>query len=490
MPRSSRWGWVRRVELLALVAILLVPIYAGYAATGNATNGSLSPVELGFLDHIDHIVFVVLENHAYDNYFGRYCLQTSTACPQAADGIPAGTCVPYDPTRPSEGCIEPFNFTAANWTVGGALPHGWRESHASWDGGAMDGFYLAERSGLNPFGTYNGSTAPLYWDLAEEYGLYDQFYSSVLSYSLPNHWHIVAGAAPEAILNNTSAWAPGINVSKFLANDRAYLQEANGTPTIEDLLLGTGVSWKYYEFALGSYANAIKLQTNANHTAITVQGRAYDFWNPLAAKAESYEAAFASHYAVNTQFYADARNGTLPALSWVIPGGQDSDHPPANSTLAQGWLASLVDAVEASPEWNSTAIYVTWDDFGGFYDHVDPPAFMGQQLGFRVPLIEISPYTVAGSVSSGFGFFESILHLMEWRFNLGCLTFLDCHAPLPLQGYDFTAPPRAPMLFATNVSGATYPFSGPPAASPATLASYEPPAQYTLFPSGEAPDVD
>lgn len=133
---------------------------------------------------------------------------------------------------------------------------------------------------------------------------------------------------------------------------------------------------------------------------------------------------------------------------------------------------------------------MTWDDYGGFYDHVDPPEFMGQPLGFRVPLLEISPYTVAGSVSSGFGFFESILHLMEWRFNLGCLTYLDCHAPLPLGGYDFSAPARAPMMFPTNVSDARYPYSGVSPAAPVPLGDYSPPPQYTLFPGGEAPDVD
>jgi phospholipase C len=478
---------------VASALIILVPIQIYIAENATASSAaSLTPQQLGFMEHIDHIVFVVLENHAYDSYFGTYCQSISALCPEVANGIPAGTCVPYSTSNPTGPCITPFNFTDENWTLNAPLPHNQGSSTAAWNGGQMNGFYAAEHSGLDPFGHYNGSTAPIPWDLAEEYALSDNFFSSVLSYSLPNHWHIVAGQAPQIIIGNETHGSPTIPANKTISIDHTYLNESNDTKTVEDLLLGTDVSWKYYDFELGTYANAIKITLNSAHNQILNTGQAFAYYNPLAAKAESYNSSFASHYALNTQFYGDARNGTLPDLSWVIPPGQDSDHPPDNSSIAQGWLASIVDSVEASPEWNTTAIFVTWDDYGGFYDNVPPPTYLGQQLGFRVPLLEISAWTKASTVSSNLDYFESVLKLMEWRFGLGCTSTLDCKAPLPLFGFDWHLKgPRPPIMFPTNISEASYPYNPLWNGTTAVpVGSYVPPLDYTYFPYGQAPDID
>jgi phospholipase C len=482
-----------KFPLLLLTVAILVAVPADYYVTTSLSpegNPAIAE-ELGFLNHVDHIVFVVLENHAYDNYFGTYCLERSALCPEAASGIPRGTCVPYSPLDPFGPCIRPWNFTARNWTLYSHLPHSYNVSHAAWNNGAMNDFYSAEGSGLDPFGHFNGTTAPIYWDLAEEYGLSDSFFSSILSYSLPNHWHIVAGQAPRVIVANGTLGCPTCPGKTVLERDHTYLNESNHTESIEDLLMHSSVSWKYYDYELGSYARAIDIRLNETTNRIISTGTAYNIWNPEAAKAESYNASFVNHFAVNSQFYADAQSGNLPSISWVIPSGQDSDHPTKNSTLAQSWVASLVDAVESSPEWKSTAIYVTWDDYGGFYDNVAPPSFEGQQLGFRVPLLEISPYTPAGTVSHSFAFFESVLHLMEWRFDLGCISVLDCNAPLPIFGFDWNSPPRAPEMFPTNFTEAHYPYaSGTNGGQPVVVGGYIPPSQFTTFPDGEEPDVD
>lgn len=485
MNRTVPWA-------IFVVALLAAPAaYHQVEPPSSAAARTINSNQLGFLDHIDHIVYVVLENHAYDNYFGTYCQVKSSLCPNAAIGIPSGTCVPYNPAVSGGPCITPFNFTGKNWSLKTLLPHSWSSSHAAWNNGSMNDFYLAEGSGLDPFGHYNGTTAPIYWDLAQEYALSDNFFSSVLSYSLPNHWHIVAGQAPQVIIINGTLGSPTVPGNITLGHDKTYLGQANQTKSIEDLLLSTNVSWKYYDYTLGTYAQAISITYNASQNRILATGQAYNPWNPQAAKAESYNSSFVQHFAVNTQFYGDARNGTLPALSWVIPPAIDSDHAPQNSTLAQTWLASIVNAVEASPEWNTTALYVTWDDFGGFYDNVAPPTFHGQQLAFRVPLLIISPYTRVGAVSSTMGFFESVLHLMEWRFHLGCLTVLDCNAPLPIEGFNWNQPPRAPMMFPTNFSQASYPFNPKwNGTSKVPVGSYVPPLNFTYFPNGEAPDID
>ena len=244
---------------------------------------------------------------------------------------------------------------------------------------------------------------------------------------------------------------------------------------------------------MGRYSEAIQIPGvgGTGGAGGPFEGQAYNYWNPLAAKAETYNSSFISHYVPNHAFYDDARNGTLPGLSWVIPAGQDSDHPPDNSTLAQSWTASVVDAVEASPEWNTTAVFVSWDDYGGFYDGVPPPVVDGgQQLGFRVPLVVISPYTPAGLVTNSMGYFESILHLMEWRFQLSCITTLDCDAPLPLDYFNFDQAPRAPMMFPTDFSLMSYPLVPMTFPAHSATAPYYPPSNFTYFPDGEAPDID
>ena len=490
--RETGADMVNLVLLAVAVGVMVCVPVDHFAISPPSSNvPGLNPNQLGFMDHIDHIVFVVMENHAYDNFFGTYCQLQSPVCPAIGNGLPGDTCVPYNPTYAYGACIRPWNFTAKNWSLATPLPHTYLASHAAWNNGLMDGFYAAEGSGLDPFGHYNGSTVPIYWDLAQEYELADNFYSSILSYSLPNHWHIVAGQAPQIIAGNSTIGCPTCNGTYVAQRDRLYLSEANHTRSIEDLLLNSDVSWKYYDFTLGSYSHAIGITLNQTTGRIGWAGHAFNLLNPQAAKAESYNASFTSHFVYNTQFYGDARNGTLPSLSWLIPPRLFSDHPPQNSTLAQTWLASVVDAVEASPDWNTTALYITWDDYGGFYDHVDPPTYAGWQLGFRVPLIVVSPYTRAGAITSSFGFFESVLRLMEWRFGLGCITFLDCRAPLPIFGFDWSQTPRAPMMFPTDFSLASYPYS-PDWNESGSLQprSYAAPTEFTYLPNGQGPDVD
>ena len=124
----------------------------------------------------DHIVIVMMENHPYDNLFGTYCTTSGTYCPNPADGIPAGACVPIDPSNPPSGCVRPWDYTAANLTTVDP-PHNYGTTIASINGGAMNGFYRAENAGRTPFGHYNGTTIPTYWDLAQQYALGDRFFS-------------------------------------------------------------------------------------------------------------------------------------------------------------------------------------------------------------------------------------------------------------------------------------------------------------------------
>jgi phospholipase C len=429
---------------------------------------------------IRHVVILMLENHAFDNYFGVYCPRVGPYCPAAVHGLPAGTCVPEDPSNLTGTCVRPYNFSAANWSINAPLPHGWNNSHTAWNNGSMDGFYKAENSGTVPFGHYNGSTAGLYWDLAEEYGLGDDFFSSTLSYSLPNHWYLLAGQSP-AIAETSGL---GGERGGAIAEKKLYLSEANNTTSAEDLLLAhPKVSWKYYDYALGTWANASNVSQVVGHNA-------FAYWNPQAAKYESYTAKLSSHFVPNTDFFTDAAKGQLPNISWVIPYARQSDHPPNNVTSAESYVASVVDAVEASSDWNTTAMFITWDDYGGFYDGVAPPTVNGSVLSFRVPLIVISPYTPSGRVVHHLGYFESLLHFVEVRFGLGCINARDCNAPLLRQYFDFNMTPRPPMKFpTTNIGSVVYPMALQSSTAWVPV-DFTAPVNFTNDPNGNGVDVD
>ena len=424
------------------LAVLLVLLAVGGLATPIIYEEvSRSATPSGWQDPIQHIVVLLMENRPYDNYFGTYCTQIGPNCPEMGDGIPPGTCVPYDPQKGAQPCIRPFPSSQL-WT--NDLLHTWPSTARSVDGGRMDGFYIAEGSTPLPFGYYNGSSIPLYWDLAQEFALGDNFFSSALSYSLPNHWYLMAGQAPPMTFNQTYTNATSPQAA------HAYLDAANRTRSVQDLLnQSPGVSWKYYDWSLPTYHDAIQI--------FPYIGGAYAYWNPLAGRAESYSSWYVNHFVPRSEIFGDAANGTLPSLSWVIPDYTFSDHPPANISRGESFVASVVDAIEQSPEWRSTALFLAWDDYGGFYDHVAPPALDGLGLSLRVPMIVVSPYTPPGRVVSSLGYLESLLHFMELRFELPCLTARDCGAPLPWGYFDFNQTPRAPILFPTNPLNASYP---------------------------------
>ena len=394
-----------------------------------------------FTAAIHHIVFLMQENHAFDNFFGNYCQSISKYCSYTATGLPPKTCVPKNPANLSQGCVVPYNFTRSQFVIPD-MPHDWYSTHGAWDKGKMDGFYAAEGSRNEAFGLYNGTTIPVYWDLAEQYGLADNFFSPAASYSLPNHWFDVAGAAPN-ISYLVKTQVNGTPVSQL----HQYLNQSNATPTLTDELNHSRVTWNYYDFPLNNYTWS---------TQPIPQSPAYGYWNPLAAREQSYKFKQRPHFVPRNNFYADAANGSLPNISWIIPTPAESDHPSTNLSTGESWVASIVDAIEASPEWNSTALFLSWDEYGGFYDQVAPPTLDAYGDGFRVPLIAVSPWVVQGFIDHVQMDFSSVVHLMETTFHLKCLTSRDCNAALPLLFFNFNKAPRAP-IYIPPYGNATYP---------------------------------
>jgi phospholipase C len=388
----------------------------------NNNNNSNNPIK--------HIVVIMQENHSFDNYFGTY---------PGANGIPENVCMPLDPEHPNpHSCVKPFLSTNA---TSPDIPHEYLPSHIAYNNGKMDGFMLAESENNSTMSYYDNKTIPYYWDLAKHYVLADNFFSSVLSYSLPNHWYAIAGQAPTASIYYGMPQKPALATTNEKQVEKEYLQESNVTNTIADLFMKnnntTDVTWKYYYHRInadGDYKNA------------TINGDAYDFWNPFAAKPSSYSEKYASHFVRRAQIFSDLKNGNLPQVSWVIPSDKLSEHPPANITLGMDWVVNVVNSIMNSHYWNSTAIIVTWDDYGGFYDHVPPPQIDKYGLGFRMPALIISPYVKPGFIDHTQYQFESMLKFIEWRFNIPSLTDRDRNANNLLNAFDFSQKPNSPHV--------------------------------------------
>ena len=430
---------VLRVTLASLAVFAIVVGSAGVTEAGLIGPVAFLPAQT----HIDHIVIIMMENHAYDNYFGTYCQTTGPYCSDSSVGVNPSVCVPVNLKKPSLGCVHPYAYNATQLTPSVDMNHAYKATVGSIDGGKMDGFVQSEKSNLT-MGHYACSLIPIYCDIAEQYAIGDNFYSSALSWSLPNHWYLLAGQAPPA----------SVNFTRSPAHDDTYLNEANATETIQDLLNKTpSVTWKYYNWALPTYQSAISGAANGGYS------RAFDPWSPMAARAESYTSYYDSHFVSRGKIFNDINHSALPNISWVIPATQYSDHPPANITTGQAYVASVIDAIEASKEWPTTAIFLAWDDYGGFYDGVAPPVVDSMGLSIRVPMIVISPYARENVVVNSLGYFESILHFVEWRFSLGCITVRDCDAPIPFAYFNFNQTARAPMLFPTNWLKAAYPMA-------------------------------
>jgi phospholipase C len=416
---------------------------------------------------IKHIVVIMQENRSFDNYFGTY---------PDANGLPKGRaiCMPLSPRHLTLGCVKPFHSTNP---ISEDLPHGYQSSVAAYDKGKMDGFMVAENEDPKTMSYYDNKTIPYYWDLAKHYVLADNFYSSVLSYSLPNHWYAVAGQAPDTsmfyllhrspnnnILNqgeNASTIAGGgsrsaegdsgnqttsffgVNPNPLSARSkdqiaRVYLEESNLTKTVADLFMNNprNITWKYYDHLVKA----------GNYKAAVNSGRAFEFWNPFSAKGSTYTPQYSLHFVNRAQIFTDLANDNLPQVSWVIPSFPISEHAPASITLGMNWVKHIINAIMKSPYWNSTAIILTWDDYGGFYDHVSPPQIDKYGLGFRMPTLIISPYAKPGYIDDTQYQFESTLKFIEWRFGLPALTDRDMHANNVLNAFDFNQKPNTPDI--------------------------------------------
>jgi phospholipase C len=377
-------------RLLLVVSVVMIASVGGILLLGQSPGGSAhadsSPIQ--------HVIIMIKENHSFDNMFGTF---------PGANGATTAQCgskqVPLiDTPDPLSGDINHDAFV------------GQKDINKD----RMNGFCKAqgaEQGGVNIADTqFHQSQIPDYWTYAQKYGLADDFFSYVLGDSFPNHLATVAGSNLNVISNPWDA-GKGNNVSWGCTQPKkAYVQYwKNGkvhteypcftAKTVADEAMAAGVSWKYYSAKRGD------------------QGY---IWNTLNAFKHIRENKniWSKDVGTDSTFLSDVQNGKLPAISWLTPDFADSDHPPYSICTGQNWTVTFVNAIMNSSYWNKTVIVLTWDDFGGFYDHVAPPKSKNwYTYGPRVPAIVISPYAKPG-VYSGQLSFDSIVKYVEQQFNL------------------------------------------------------------------------
>ena len=374
--------------------------YQGDAVTHPANSPprqmSVLPVPVG-IHKIKHVVIIMQENRSFDDYFGTY---------PGADGIPAGVCVP-DPA--TGGCVAPYH-DPSDINKGG--PHGEVNFEADLNGGTMNGFVAqAEKAqGCETPGTpqcetdvmgyKDESDIPNYWAYARNFVLQDHLFEPNRSWSLPAHLFLVSEwsafcTQPNEPYSCTNALQnPGDSDAN--PNDPFGSQPDFAWTPVTYLLHNAGVSWGYYikRGLQPDCADDEERCTNPPRQGPATPG----IWNPLPNFSTVRINREESNIKDTSAFLGAAQNGTLPAVSWVVPSQAVSEHPPASVAAGQEYVTNLVNKVMEGPDWPSTAIFLSWDDWGGFYDNVVPPVVDENGYGFRVPGLVISPYAKQGFI--------------------------------------------------------------------------------------------
>jgi phospholipase C len=402
-------------------------------AHGSITRASVTAAPQG-IHKIKHVIVIMQENRSFDSYFGTF--------PGAA-GLPRGVCVP-DPKN--GGCVTPF-VDHKDSNAGG--PHVDASSTADVNGGKMNGFVKeAELSckaapcHTDVMGYHVASDIPNYWAYASNFVLDDQFFESDHSWSLPSHMQMVSAWSATC---KTPALPMTCKGTDMPANRSAAKPRPFGWTDLTWLLHENNVSWGYY---LDHGAQAV------GHPAGVPA-----IWNVLPGFRDVNKDGQEANVQPLASFRSAAAAGTLPAVSWVVPDPADSEHPPALVSRGQAYVTTLINEVMSGPDWDSSAIFLSWDDWGGFYDNVVPPNVDATGYGIRVPAIVISPYARHGFIDPKRLSTDSYLRFIEDDFLHGARldpTTDGRPDPRPdvreslansiLQDFNFSQNPRPPMI--------------------------------------------
>ncbi len=439
----------KRFLVLALLG-LIVPAGCSSASGTPAVLTRALPQSGSPSQYISHVVVIVQENRTFENFFTGY---------PGANAPPSGCAIPEGRARPtitrhvarrgaSSDCprgdisvaLQPITF------VGPDLGHDWQTSQTDYDKGKMDGFSKFHGN-YGPYPAYSYVERSLikpYWDIARQYVLADEMFPTQWGGSFTGHLTLVAGtddidqSPSEAEIDNPTRAPydcdspPGTESSYVTSTQKVEMNKGpfpcfDQWNTVANVLDNAGVSWKYYATK--------KLDAG--------------IWEPFEAmQYVRYGPDWANIIAPQTKILTDPGDGELASVSFVTPSTADSDHPIAKSDLGPSWVASVVNAIGESSYWNSTAIVVLWDDWGGWYDNAKPPQLDYRGLGFRVPCLIISPYAKSGYVDSTQYEFASILKFIEKVYGTGSIGprsqgYTDQRATSLDAAFDFNQNPRS-----------------------------------------------
>jgi phospholipase C len=377
-------------------------VFRGDSKNSASMSPQLLVRVLAGIHKIRHVVIIMQENRSFDSYFGTY---------PGADGIPHGVCVP-DPKTGQ--CVAPFHNSAV---VNYGGPHNAKNSTLDIDGGKMDGFVDQAEHGQgcssndpncspcttqpakcrDAMGYHDAREIPNYWTYAKDYVLQDHMFEPNASWSLPAHLFQVSEWSAAC----TSPTNPFSCKNQLDAPNSEAVNPHDQTPLyawtdMTYLLHKFGVSWGYYVFQ----GNEPDCENDAAVTCAPVkQGpTTASIWNPLPHFETVHEDGQLGNVQTLSKFFTAARQGALPAVSWIDPNSTVSEHPTASVSAGQTYVTGLINAIMKSRDWNSTAIFLSWDDWGGFYDHVVPPVVDQNGYGLRVPGLVISPYARRGLI--------------------------------------------------------------------------------------------
>ena len=406
---------------------------------------SKKPEESG-IHKIKHVIIIMQENRSFDSYFGTF---------PGAEGFPMESGVPSvcNPDPKNGGCIKPYHDPQ---DANGGGPHGEKAALAAIDDSKMDGFVAQAvsttaaprgRRGCLPgntpvcdpsspsdvMGYHDEREIPNYWTYARTFVLQDHMFEPNASWSLPEHlFQVSAWSAyctehdkPESCTN--ALQAPGMPPDFGGRTNAAFGGEARNGPRgtrpiyawtdLTYLLHKSHVSWGYY-VVKGTEPDC-EDDSQVNCPPVKQNARTPGIWNPLPYFDTVKDDGELDRIQPIENFYEQARKGTLPAVAWVVPSGEVSEHPPALVSAGQAFVTGLINAVMKGPNWNDCAIFLSWDDWGGFYDHVVPPKVDENGYGLRVPGLVISPYAKKGFIDKQILSFDAYLKFIEDDFLNG-----------------------------------------------------------------------
>jgi phospholipase C len=448
MSTAARWRLACRMIVAFLMSATMASLLTALGSARTPRGPTAGPVP------IRHIIIIMQENRSFDEYFGMYP-------GLGADGLSTAICVPNHTTG---GCVAPFHDSA---DLNYGASHTYSASLAAVDGGKMDGFVDVAHNdcatgnwegGLGGAGLTNpgcatgqldvmgyktGADIPNYWSYAQHFVLQDHMFEPVASYSAPSHLYLVSNWSATCPISTDAMSCQNDPISPTVLSYFAPSTVVEPRPyyawtDITYLLHRHGVSWAYY---VGGDAPDC---AGGQATCAVVPGTVtttVPFWDPL----PYFNTVNADGEVGNVQpvsaFYQAVQANTLPSVVWIVPSQRYSEHPPALVSDGQAYVTGLINAVMQSPSWHSTAIFLTWDDWGGFYDHEPPPVIDANGYGVRVPALVISPYAKGGTIDAQTLSFDAYDKFIETIFLGG--QRLDPHPASP--GYDGRQDPRPDM---------------------------------------------